>query len=493
MQLSDRDRIAHLLRRFGLGATPEEIDAGVKLGVDGTLDYLINYEKVDEGFDVSPWEFCFEEGKDEVYLDPFRAVGWWGLRMIMTKRPLQEKLTLFWHDHFAVSASKVEFGPMMLNYMMTLRRHASGKFGDLLQAVSHEPAMLFWLDGLSNQRGRPNENFAREVMELFTLGIGHYTEKDVQEAARAFTGWGIRFLIYELGGEKVQETARDCMKTNRPMTTFCFSPELHDDGAKTVLGQTKNWTGEQVLDMLAARPETAKYLAEKLWSFFAYPNPEPAVVERIARVLRDSGMQIKPALFAIAKSPEFWSEKCVRRQIKSPLDFNVSLVRQLGVGPFLAGIRAQNKPASPMAPLKAELRSIAGVAVSLMFQQGMLLLYPPDVAGWEWGSAWITSGNMTQRIRLGDVLLGIGTNDHGGAAALVGRVASLGVPTSPEDLVDKVIRVLDANPTPDQRKLMAEACAKAGGPALLGKPDTAAPVLAAICRLLFASPEFQMC
>lgn len=492
MTLSDRDKVAHLLRRFGLGGTPEEIDAGVKLGVDGTIDYLINYEKVDEGFDVSPSEFCFEEGKTEVYLDPFRPASWWALRMVMTKRPMQEKLTLFWHNHFAISATKVEFGPMMLNYLNCLRGHANGRFADLLQAVSHEPAMLFWLDGTANQKGKPNENFAREVMELFTMGIGHYTEKDVQEAARAFTGWGIRYLIYEQGGEKVQETARECMRAGRPMTPFCYSPELHDDGSKTFLGETKNWTGEQILETLSGRPETAKYLAGKLWSFFAYPNPEPAVVDRIAQALRDSGMQIKPALYAIAKSPEFWSEKCVRQQVKSPVDFNVALVRQLGVGAFLGGVRAASKH-DPMQPLAKSLRDIAGIALTLMFQQGLLLLYPPDVSGWKWGSAWINAGTMTQRIHLGDVLMGIGGTDHGGAGALVARVASLGIPTTPDDLVDKVLRVLDATVSDDQRKLMIAAFTKAGGPSQLGKPDTAAPVLAAVCKLLFASPEFQMC
>lgn len=493
MNLSEREKIGHLLRRFGLGATPEEVEVGVKMGVEGMISHLIEYDKVDEGFDVSPWEFCFEEGKDEVYLDPFRPAAWWALRLVMTKRPLQEKLALFWHDHFAVSAAKVEFGPMMLTYLNTLRKHGNGSFEALLQAVSHEPAMLFWLDGMQNQKGHPNENFAREVMELFTIGIGRYTEKDVLEASRAFTGWGIRFLIYEQGGERVQETAKDCMKTGRPMTTFAFSPELHDSGPKTILGQTKNWTGEELLTHLAGRPETAKLLAAKLWSFFAYPDPSPAVVDRIASVLKSTGMQIKPALYEIARSPEFWSEKCVRQQVKSPLDFNISILRQLGVGPFLAGVRQQGGKADPMKPLAPMLRGIAGVAIGLMNQQGMLLLYPPDVAGWEWGPAWITSGNMTQRIRLGDVLMGVGQDDKGGAAALSARVVAQGLPKTPEELVSKVLLVLDAAVSAAQEKLMVEACEKAGGPSHLGKPETASPVLASICRLLFASPEFQLC
>lgn len=489
--MTDREKIGHLLRRFGLGATPEEIESGVKLGVDGTLDYLLNDEKTDEGFPVSPWELCFEEGKEEMYLDPYRVVAWWGLRMVMTKRPLREKMTLFWHNHFAVSAAKVEFGPMMLAYLETLRKGALGSFPHLLQAVSKEPAMMFWLDTTANEKLRPNENFAREVMELFTLGIGHYSEKDIKEVARAFTGWGIRYLIYESGGEKVQEVAKDCAKTGRPMTTFCYSPDLHDNGPKTLLGQTKNFTGEEVLDLLADKPETAKLLAKKLWAFFAYPDPEPALVDRLAKVYFDGGKQITPMLTAIAKSPEFWSDKCVRQQVKSPVDFSGAIARQLGVADYLRTLHGPDP--TPMKPLVKTLRDVAGIVVGLSAQQGMLLLYPPTVAGWEWGKAWITSAAMTQRMKIGDLLNGIGSNDHGGAGVIAARVIAQGAPATPEAMVDAILKVFDAQVPPEKKSVLVEACAKAGGPATLAKPDTAAPTLAAVCRLLFASPEFQFC
>ena len=185
--MTKEERIAHLLRRFGFGASFAEMEFYSPLGEDGTIERLIEYEKVPEGFDVSPARFAQENQQGVELLRMPAVVGWWTLRMLSTQRPLQEKLTLFWHDHFAVSASKVNQPLMMLDYLNTLRAGASGKFRSLLLSVSRDPAMIRWLDNETNVKGKPNENFAREIMELFTLGIGNYTEADVQEAARAFT------------------------------------------------------------------------------------------------------------------------------------------------------------------------------------------------------------------------------------------------------------------------------------------------------------------
>lgn len=489
--LSDREKVAHLLRRFGLGASHEEVEAFAKVGVEATLGYLLNYESQDEGFNVSPWEACFEEGKDEIYLDPYRSAAWWSLRMVMTKRPLQEKLTLFWHNHFAISGSKVEIGPMLIDYLEVMRKHGSGKFDDLLLSVSKTPAMITWLDTLQNQKGHPNENFAREIMELFTLGIGNYTEKDVQEAARAFTGWGIRYLILEQGGDKVQETAKAAAMTGRPLTVFANSPDLHDDGEKTILGQTKNWGPDDLIAMLASRPETAKLIATKLWSFFAYQNPEPAVVDRLAKVYLDGGHQIKPMLLAIAQSPEFWSEKCVRQQVKSPVDFTFTIARQLGLGVFLSAL---HKPqSSPTKPMEKPLRDIAGLVWGLSYQQGMMLLFPPDVSGWKWGTAWISTEAMGKRASFGPMLMGMESKDHGGAGALLARMLTLGKPANSEQATEQLLRVFDADLPADKKALIAKACDSAGGAATFTGADAAAPALAAMCKLLFSSPEFQFC
>ncbi|MFY9234082.1 MAG: DUF1800 domain-containing protein [Fimbriimonadaceae bacterium] len=489
--MTPRTQIAHILRRFGLGASKAELDLYEPLGVDAALEKLLNYESTDEGFPVSPWELCFDEGSKEVYLDPFRTVTWWSLRLLLTKRPLQEKMTLFWHDHFAVSGTKIEFGPMMLDYLEALRKNATGNFRSLLGAASKTPAMIRWLDADENTKGMPNENFAREVMELFTIGIGNYTEKDVKEAARAFTGWGLRYLVFERGGEKIQETAKDSILKGRPMVAFSETPDLYDDGVKTILGKTGKFDGDQVLDMLASRPETARAISKKMWEFFAYPKPETTVVDRLARVYTDSKGDIKAMIRAIAKSPEFWSENCLRAVVKSPADFTIPIVRQFGLSDFILSTRVQ--PKSVMTPLAKPMRDASGLIFGLMYKQGMLLLYPPDVSGWEGGQAWITSNNMLERIKTADAVFGTYDGQQPLAGWLSYLLTQRKPPKSSADLVDALIENFDAPVPPEKRKVLINACDKSGGIEALASPKAAAVMFSAVCRLIFGSPEFQFC
>jgi uncharacterized protein (DUF1800 family) len=486
--MNDREKISHLLRRFGLGAGEAELQLYEPLGVAGTLDRLLEFEKLEESFPVSPWEFCFEEDSDQVYLDPFRTLAYWCLRLQMTKRPLQEKLTLFWHDHFSVSAGKVEFGPMMLAHVETLRRHGAGRFEDLLLAVSRDPAMIRFLDTDANQKGAPNENFARELMELFTIGIGNYTEMDIREAARAFTGWGIRYLIFEQGGERVQQTAKECMASGRPMVVYAYSPDLHDDGIKTILGKTANFSGEDVVRMLSGRPETARLLSRKLWSWFAYLDPEPSVVESMTAAWQRSGGAIKEVLRAMAGHPAFWSEKCVRQLPKSPVDFTVGITRMLAVNDFLMGLRPKDK--DPLKPLPKPIRDVSGLLGGLMNQQGMLLLYPPNVGGWEWGANWLTSQALSIRSRFGDLLMGVSQPDKGIANLTALRIRQKN-PKTPADVVRAILDIFDGELPEEKRALLVQACEKNGGMDALSTPEKASPMLAAVLRLLFASPEYQ--
>ena len=218
--MNEREKISHLLRRFGLGAGKYEVDQYAPLGVEGTIDRLINYEKVDEKFTVNPYEMTGYGEEGLLMLDPPRFAAWWSLRLLLTQRPLQERLTLFWHNHFAVSGDKVFYGPSILEYQQVLRRNASGNFRTLLHEVAKTPAMVFYLDTQMSVKGKPNENFAREVMELFTLGAGHYTEKDIQEAARAFTGWGIHYV--DFGGQTPFEQIIDrCAREEKMALNFC--------------------------------------------------------------------------------------------------------------------------------------------------------------------------------------------------------------------------------------------------------------------------------
>lgn len=277
---------------------------------------------------------------------------WWLGEMLATPWPLTEKMTLFWHNHFVSSQQKVRHPQLMYRQNVLLRRHALGNFGELLHAIARDPAMVIYLDSASNRKGQPNENFAREVMELFTLGEGRYTERDIKEAARAFTGWSIDPGTGE----------------------FVFRRAWHDEGVKTVLGVTGNLDGDAVLDILLARSETAEFIVAKLWREFVSPQPDPAEVRRIARVFREARYDVKAALGALLTSDAFCAEQNRGTLVKSPVDLIVGTLRQFN---FTTG----------------ELTPFAFAAIRL----GQNLFAPPNVKGWPGGEAWINSTTLLAR------------------------------------------------------------------------------------------------
>jgi uncharacterized protein (DUF1800 family) len=479
--MNAREQAAHVLRRFGLGASPEELERYEKLPPTKIVENLLDFDRTDEGFPISPYELV-AQANGELQFDTSRITRWWALRLLLTKTPAREKLTLFWHDHFAVSGEKVEFGPMMLGYLEVLRKHGAGNFRDLLGAVSTCPAMLRWLDGDASIKGRPNENFARELMELFTLGIGNYTERDVQEVARAFTGWSLRNLYR--GGDTNSRRAqlREALRDQRPLIASAYSAELNDDGVKTILGKTGRFDGDQVLDLLVSRPETARLVCSKLWEFYAYPGPEPAVLQRLVKVYFDSKYQIKPILMAIVQSKEFWSPKCVRALVKCPVDFTVAFMRQSGVGERLLARRAPD--AGPMTPLPNEIRGVADALTAVMAKQGMLLLYPPDVDGWHWGTGWVSPAMMIERIRFAEIV-----TRNGALAEVLKPLAESGA----EAVIDEFSRRFDLPLKAEQRTVLLEGLERAGGPTAFDRPQTAANVVRTLVRLTFAMPEYQFC
>lgn len=281
--------------------------------------------------------------------------GWWLQEMLRTPSPLNERMVLFWHNHFVSSLQKVRSPALMYRQHLLLRRHALGYFGDLLHDIAKDPAMVVYLDSASNRKSQPNENFAREVMELFTLGEGRYSEHDVKEAARAFTGWSID----PDNGE------------------FLFRLPAHDDGLKTVLGRTGAFDGDAVLDILLAQPHTAELIVSKLWREFVSPAPEPAEVARIARMFRENRYNVKVALRALLVSDAFYATRHRGALIKSPVDLIVGTLRQF-----------EFEAADPT-PFVFVLR-----------QLGQDLFAPPNVKGWPGGEAWINSSSLLQRKQL---------------------------------------------------------------------------------------------
>lgn len=282
--------------------------------------------------------------------DELRA--WWVREMIVTTSPLTERMTLFWHNHFTSGQDKVPFPQTIAAQHALLRANALGNFGAMLHGVAKDPAMLQYLDGASNRKGRPNENFAREAMELFTLGEGHYTQRDVSEAARAYTGWGL----------------------DPDALTYVFRPNVHDDGVKTVLGETGRFDGDAVLDILLGRPETARFVVAKLWREFVSDAPDAGEVERIAARLRQSDYDIRAALTELFSSDAFWAERNRGVLVKSPAEFVVGTVRLFDVD------------YTDAAPFANTLRAL-----------GQNLFYPPNVKGWPGGVSWINSATLLAR------------------------------------------------------------------------------------------------
>jgi uncharacterized protein (DUF1800 family) len=261
-------------------------------------------------------------------------------------------MTLFWHNHFATSQQKVRLGQLMYRQNALLRRESLGNFAILLHEVAKDPAMLVYLDNAGNRKQAPNENFAREVMELFTLGEGHYAERDVKEAARGFTGWSL----------------------DRETGEFTNRRAWHDDGEKVVLGKSGRFDGDDVLDVLLARPETAQFVAAKLWREFVSPTPDVAEVARWGKTFRDERYEVKPLLRTILLSEAFWSPDARGALVKSPVDLVVGTLRTFSIAPF-------------------DLRPAVFACAAL----GQNPFAPPNVKGWPGGDAWITSSTLLGR------------------------------------------------------------------------------------------------
>ncbi|HEX5731665.1 MAG TPA: DUF1800 domain-containing protein [Blastocatellia bacterium] len=368
------DEAAHMFRRMGFGGHKDDINDLVARGREGAVDYLINYEAIDN----SALDSTF---RPIDYANFFQLQKMWVSRMIRTRRPFQEKLVLFWHNHFATARTKVDLSVLMYIQNETLRQHALDRFDTLLLKVSQDPAMLVWLDGLTNAAGRPNLNFARELQELFSMGINdvvtgeaNYTEKDVQEIARAFTGWGYKLK-----------------KKNKDYAVFKLKGADHDNGVKEVYGQSANFSGQDIITIICARRATARFLVKKLFDFFVYPltsSPQDkATIEKFADVYMASDHSFKATARAIFASDEFFSDRARFALIKNPLELILGTIHMLDM-PFDTPAAAGNN--------NYYVRSQA---------MGLEIFNPPDVGGWELDLGWINTATLLERYNFANDLL----------------------------------------------------------------------------------------
>jgi uncharacterized protein (DUF1800 family) len=370
------DDARHLLSRTAFGATPAEIEALSSMDFAAAVGRLLAKFRPQAATAAPAWvseslsslrerrQAALASADKNTEGKPANEVAklvreeghelsnWWVEEMLVTDQPLVEKMTLFWHNHFTSSIQKVRYVPALYRQNALFRREALGNFATLLRAVAHDPAMLIYLDGVRNVAKQPNENFARELLELFTLGEGHYSEADIKNAARAFTGWSI----------------------DRDGGQFVDRMQLHDSGEKTFLGQSGHFTGDDILTILLRHPRTAETIVEKLWREFVSFTPDPGEVKRLAGIFRSSNYEMKPVLRALFLSPAFRDAANRGALIKSPIELIVGTVHVFGL------------PVPDQTPL---VRMMAGL--------GQTPFAPPNVKGWPGGESWITTNTLLLR------------------------------------------------------------------------------------------------
>jgi hypothetical protein len=340
-----RRQAAHLLRRAGFGGTPAQIDALAALGPQGAVDSMLHPAQPDVAFaDYPDAAILFDPKKRNA-----AAQNWWLDRMLRTQHPLFEKMALFWHGHFATSIRKVP-AALMVEQIGLFHAQGLGNFRNLLLGVSKDPAMLVWLDNRYNAKAHPNENYAREVMEHFALGLGNYTEDDVKNAARAFTGW-----------------------TLDKQLNFVYREAQHDPDTKTFLGHTGAFGGEDIVDIIVQQPVHQRFLCRKLLEFFVYSDPEPELIEALARTYALSGYDLGKTVATILRSNVFFSTRAYRALPKSPIEFTIGLLRLM------------------------QVTEVPKDTISWLQRMGQEPLAPPSVKGWDGGPTWINTATLLAR------------------------------------------------------------------------------------------------
>ena len=488
-----------MLNRAGFGGSPEDVERFHAMGREQAVEFLLKPEEKIEAFPPPKWadlEVAMEKAatamaervkqrREMANMTPAEAAnakrsankaqqmeqrqhaieaqGWWFRRMLVTQAPLREKMTLFWHDHFATSFQKVKMPVLLMKQNGLFREHATGNFRELTQKVVRDPAMMLYLDTGKSNKENPNENFAREVMELFTLGEGNYTEEDVKEVARAFTG----YRLNRLSGEVTQ------------------SRNTWDGGEKKILGSSGKFNGTDVVKLIFKTERCAEFMAEKIWEYFAYESPSPAALKALGKILRDADYEVAPVLREIFLSKEFYAEKSVGTQIKCPVQYLVQMLKELEM----------TEP-----PI--------GFPIYGQAQLGQILFMPPNVAGWDWGKAWVNTNTLLTRYSLAGNLTK-GSFDEGkgggkmrqkfrmrmkdrggksGADPVFDAISNVEERNDTEALVDGLITRFFSIPIPKKaRQSFLEYAESKQGITFTDKE------LGELCHLMMSTPYYQLC
>jgi uncharacterized protein (DUF1800 family) len=467
------DRIAlmaHLFRRAAFGATRDELEAHVTKGYEATVEELLNPgDPQDIPQDVIR---RLHVDQSEVRQQNSAAANWM-YRMITTRNPLEEKIALFWHGLFATGYTKLNQARSLLNQIDMFHRRGLGSFPELLVELSKDPAMIIWLDNNDNHDGAINENFGRELLELFTMGIGSYTENDVKECARAFTGWTLANVQYMA----VRATKDSIWPYGRIAWHFEYRPQDHDEGQKTFLGETGNFNGEDIIDIIARHRATARFVCWRLFLFFAADEVDDEgeqVIQEMMETYFQSRYEIRAVLRTLFNSDYFKSRKAWFAHVKGPVELVVGGIR-------LAG--SYRKPTLGVDEVTQQA-----------FFMGQGLLMPPTVEGWHEADEWIDSGALVERVNF--VSREVRDVNQPGIRAIIDRLAGLdGGTLSPEELVDGCLDLMGPVEADEAtRKGLTEYVAKEGpvylrGP---GSDDHSEARVGELLGLIVSTREFQL-
>lgn len=473
--MSDTDvgLMAHLLRRAGFGATRSELEEYVNRGYDQVVADLVEPARCTP-LDEDILQRYFGGEGPQIY------VGTWLYRMINSKRPLEEKMALFWHHIFATGHGKNQHVLASCIQIDTFRRVGMSNFREILLALSKDPAMIFWLDNNENRKGEPNENYGRELLELFSMGVGNYSEDDIKNCARAFTGWTFTqpVPLYPHGYYDPH---------------FVFLPEEHDDGEKTFLGHTGNLNGEDIIDIIVQQPATANFIARHLYNFFVADEPQvpawnvmppqdPDAIAILADAFLTSGGDMRAILRTLFTSDFFKAARFAK--VKSPTELVTGILKLID----------SYRTPQPGLPRYAD-------AMTLMGQE---LLNPPTVEGWHTGREWIDGGMLTERVNF--AVSEVGDVTKPGIQDLIHRLQAVGNKLSPEQFVDRCLDLVGPLTVSDTTRSYLIRFAQDGGDlhfgangaangasngASNGAPDESAHRVVRMLQLIVASREYQ--
>ncbi len=465
--MPDREQLAlmaHLMRRAGFGASRDELEARVAVGYEATVEDLIhpeNHPAIDE--DVL---YRYFPGYEGALAPPINQANWI-YRMINTERPLEEKMALFWHQLFATGNSKVDNPPEITEQIAMFRKEGLGSFRDLLVELAKNPAMIYWLDNNGNHMDSINENWGRELLELFSMGVGNYSEEDIKDASRAFTGWTI--------APKIPRNP-----LGRFYWNYEYKPEDHDDGEKTFLGHTGQFDGNDIIDIVVQQPATAQFLARHMYNFFVADEPQvpswnitppndPEAVQTLVDAYNESGYDVRSMLRVLFMSDFFKNARFAR--VKSPAELVIGTAKMAG---NFTGLRP----------------GLNKLAMECNWQ-GQELLNPPSVESWHTGSEWIDGGALVRRVNFAAGLLG--DVSLPGIRSVITELESRGA-LSPNDFVDACLDLIGPLDVSENTRRELVEQAESGGQLVWGTPEdrsTSEKRVGIILALIAASRDYQ--